>query len=172
MKRGFKGESCWFRLLSYICCLALCFFLLVKSFRVLSTSLIRKRGLYLQRLWCSASRLLIFTIVGKTLADSLVPHAHLWTWEPISSHLIFVRGSHMYELCKLMSIYRGCSELIFFCNFKFMHPVLSLVFAWQCLKFKTDQAQDAKKMEKLNNIFFALMARGPEGIRYFLPLIF
>ncbi|KAI3773039.1 hypothetical protein L6452_04236 [Arctium lappa] len=32
----------------------------------------------------------------------------------------------------------------------------------ECLKFKTDQAQDAKKMEKLNNIFFTLMARGPE----------
>ncbi|CAL5353702.1 unnamed protein product [Camellia sinensis] len=31
-----------------------------------------------------------------------------------------------------------------------------------CLKFKTDQAQEAKKMEKLNNIFFTLMARGPE----------
>lgn len=30
--------------------------------------------------------------------------------------------------------------------------------------FKTDQAQDAKKMEKLNNIFFALMTRGPDGI--------
>ncbi|RZC24927.1 Signal recognition particle 9 kDa protein [Glycine soja] len=25
-----------------------------------------------------------------------------------------------------------------------------------------DQAQEAKKMEKLNNIFFTLMARGPE----------
>ncbi|KAE9453636.1 hypothetical protein C3L33_14465, partial [Rhododendron williamsianum] len=33
----------------------------------------------------------------------------------------------------------------------------------QCLKFKMDQAQDAKKMEKLNNIFFTLMSRGPEG---------
>uniref|UniRef100_A0ACD6AJC1 Uncharacterized protein n=1 Tax=Avena sativa TaxID=4498 RepID=A0ACD6AJC1_AVESA len=32
-----------------------------------------------------------------------------------------------------------------------------------CLKFKTDQAQDAKKMEKLNNIFFALMTRGPDA---------
>ncbi|KAH1261434.1 hypothetical protein AAZX31_02G135000 [Glycine max] len=31
-----------------------------------------------------------------------------------------------------------------------------------CLKYKTDQAQEAKKMEKLNNIFFTLMARGPE----------
>ncbi|XP_052880766.1 signal recognition particle 9 kDa protein-like isoform X2 [Gossypium arboreum] len=31
-----------------------------------------------------------------------------------------------------------------------------------CLKFKTDQAQEAKKMEKLNNIFFTLMARGPD----------
>ncbi|KAI8562837.1 hypothetical protein RHMOL_Rhmol03G0066300 [Rhododendron molle] len=34
---------------------------------------------------------------------------------------------------------------------------------WLCLKFKTDQAHDAKKMEKLNNIFFALMSRGLEG---------
>ncbi|CAL9753754.1 unnamed protein product, partial [Musa acuminata subsp. burmannicoides] len=34
----------------------------------------------------------------------------------------------------------------------------------QCLKFKTDQAQDAKKMEKLTNIFFTLMVRGPDGI--------
>ncbi|CAK8560237.1 unnamed protein product [Lathyrus sativus] len=32
----------------------------------------------------------------------------------------------------------------------------------QCLKYKTDQAQEIKKMEKLNNIFFTLMARGPE----------
>ncbi|KNA24072.1 hypothetical protein SOVF_018280 [Spinacia oleracea] len=40
--------------------------------------------------------------------------------------------------------------------------VLKVTDNKQCLKFKTDQAQDAKKMEKLNNIFFALMARGPE----------
>jgi signal recognition particle subunit SRP9 len=33
----------------------------------------------------------------------------------------------------------------------------------QCLKFKTDQAQEAKKMEKLNNLFFTLMSRGPDG---------
>ncbi|XP_031255371.1 signal recognition particle 9 kDa protein isoform X2 [Pistacia vera] len=39
---------------------------------------------------------------------------------------------------------------------------LALVITVKCLKFKTDQAQDAKKMEKLNNIFFALMARGPD----------
>jgi hypothetical protein len=36
----------------------------------------------------------------------------------------------------------------------------------QCLKYKTDQAQEAKKMEKLNNIFFTLMARGPEGMSF------
>ncbi|KAK6937610.1 SRP9 domain [Dillenia turbinata] len=36
-------------------------------------------------------------------------------------------------------------------------------FVLSCLKFKTDQAQDAKKMEKLNNIFFTLMVRGPEA---------
>ncbi|KAH9785536.1 Signal recognition particle 9 kDa protein [Citrus sinensis] len=39
---------------------------------------------------------------------------------------------------------------------------LGLLIWEECLKFKTDQAQDAKKMEKLNNIFFALMARGPD----------
>eukprot|EP00246_Nothoceros_aenigmaticus_P006435 TRINITY_DN1931_c0_g1_i2.p2 TRINITY_DN1931_c0_g1~~TRINITY_DN1931_c0_g1_i2.p2 ORF type:complete len:104 (+),score=20.58 TRINITY_DN1931_c0_g1_i2:138-449(+) len=33
-----------------------------------------------------------------------------------------------------------------------------------CLKFKTDQAQDAKKMEKLNNVFFTMMARGPDAV--------
>jgi signal recognition particle subunit SRP9 len=31
------------------------------------------------------------------------------------------------------------------------------------LKFKTDQAQDAKKMEKLNTIFFTLMTHGPDA---------
>ncbi|KAF2588395.1 hypothetical protein F2Q70_00040524 [Brassica cretica] len=29
-------------------------------------------------------------------------------------------------------------------------------------KVNLDQAQEAKKMEKLNNIFFTLMARGPD----------
>ncbi|XP_002306822.3 signal recognition particle 9 kDa protein isoform X2 [Populus trichocarpa] len=33
----------------------------------------------------------------------------------------------------------------------------------KCLKFKTDQAQDVKKMEKLNNLFFTLMSRGPDA---------
>ncbi|KAK6940727.1 SRP9 domain [Dillenia turbinata] len=41
--------------------------------------------------------------------------------------------------------------------------VLKVTDNRECLKFKTDQAQDAKKMEKLNNIFFTLMARGPEA---------
>ncbi|KAJ0791316.1 putative signal recognition particle, SRP9/SRP14 subunit, signal recognition particle SRP9 [Helianthus annuus] len=45
-----------------------------------------------------------------------------------------------------------------------------MVYLLQCLKFKTDQAQDAKKMEKLNNIFFTLMARGPESITITLTL--
>jgi signal recognition particle subunit SRP9 len=35
--------------------------------------------------------------------------------------------------------------------------------ALQCLKFKTDQAQDAKKMEKLNTLFFTLMTKGENG---------
>ncbi|CAI7770627.1 unnamed protein product [Closterium sp. NIES-54] len=33
-----------------------------------------------------------------------------------------------------------------------------------CIKFRTDQAQDAKKMERLNNLLFTLMARGPDAI--------
>ncbi|KAJ6849380.1 signal recognition particle 9 kDa protein [Iris pallida] len=41
--------------------------------------------------------------------------------------------------------------------------VLKVTDNRQCLKFKTDQAQEAKKMEKLNNIFFTLMARGPDA---------
>ncbi|KAJ0113351.1 hypothetical protein Patl1_03230 [Pistacia atlantica] len=41
-------------------------------------------------------------------------------------------------------------------------PEATDLHVFECLKFKTDQAQDAKKMEKLNNIFFALMARGPD----------
>ncbi|KAK2458900.1 signal recognition particle 9 kDa protein [Trifolium repens] len=40
--------------------------------------------------------------------------------------------------------------------------VLKVTDNRQCLKYKTDQAQEAKKMEKLNNIFFTLMARGPD----------
>ncbi|KAH6813690.1 Signal recognition particle [Perilla frutescens var. frutescens] len=40
--------------------------------------------------------------------------------------------------------------------------VLKVTDNRECIKFKTDQAQDAKKMEKFNNIFFTLMARGPE----------
>ncbi|XP_066372403.1 signal recognition particle 9 kDa protein-like isoform X1 [Miscanthus floridulus] len=41
--------------------------------------------------------------------------------------------------------------------------VLKVTDDRECLKFKTDQAQDGKKMEKLNNIFFALMTRGPDA---------
>ncbi|CAM8927499.1 unnamed protein product [Rhodiola kirilowii] len=36
----------------------------------------------------------------------------------------------------------------------------------ECIKYKTDQAQDLKKLEKLNNMFFTLMARGPEGTAF------
>ncbi|KAK9087191.1 hypothetical protein Syun_029585 [Stephania yunnanensis] len=41
--------------------------------------------------------------------------------------------------------------------------VLKVTDNRECLKFKTDQAQDAKKMEKLNNIFFILMTKGPDA---------
>jgi signal recognition particle subunit SRP9 len=47
-----------------------------------------------------------------------------------------------------------------------MFVMLTVVVFEQCLKYKTDQAQEAKKMEKLNNIFFTLMARGPEGMSF------
>ncbi|KAG6403041.1 hypothetical protein SASPL_135257 [Salvia splendens] len=41
--------------------------------------------------------------------------------------------------------------------------VLKVTDDRECIKFKTDQAQDAKKMEKFNNISFTLMARGPDA---------
>ncbi|KAG8076267.1 hypothetical protein GUJ93_ZPchr0006g44345 [Zizania palustris] len=41
--------------------------------------------------------------------------------------------------------------------------VLKVTDNFECLKFKTDQAQDAKKMEKLNTIFFTLMTHGPDA---------
>ncbi|TKY52701.1 Signal recognition particle 9 kDa protein [Spatholobus suberectus] len=46
-------------------------------------------------------------------------------------------------------------------TYKMFLKLIVIVFD-QCLKYKTDQAQEAKKLEKLNNIFFTLMARGPE----------
>ncbi|XP_065861020.1 signal recognition particle 9 kDa protein [Euphorbia lathyris] len=49
--------------------------------------------------------------------------------------------------------YRHCDGML----------VLKVTDNKECLKFKTDQAQDAKKMEKLNNIFFMLMSRGPDA---------
>lgn len=71
----------------------------------------------------------------------------------------------VYKTSKLLVwTHRLLASIIFWCN------ALAMKFFWlkllpvQCLKFKTDQAQDAKKMEKLNNIFFALMTRGPDGI--------
>ncbi|TVU11778.1 hypothetical protein EJB05_45380, partial [Eragrostis curvula] len=49
------------------------------------------------------------------------------------------------------------------CDWLVLDPGLARDRLWICLKFKTDQAQDAKKMEKLNNIFFTLMTRGPDA---------
>jgi signal recognition particle subunit SRP9 len=42
--------------------------------------------------------------------------------------------------------------------------VLKVTDNRECLKFKTDQAQDMRKMEKLNNLFFTMMARGPDAV--------
>lgn len=33
----------------------------------------------------------------------------------------------------------------------------------QCVKYKTDQVQDVKKLEKLNNLAFLVATRGPEA---------
>ncbi|KAJ7972704.1 Signal recognition particle 9 kDa protein [Quillaja saponaria] len=41
--------------------------------------------------------------------------------------------------------------------------VLKVTDNRECLKYKTDQAQEARKMEKLNSIFFTLMSRGPDA---------
>lgn len=58
----------------------------------------------------------------------------------------------------LIPLFNGCANLSYSWD--------AFDLSWQCLKFKTDQAQDAKKMEKLNNIFFTMMARGPEGFSF------
>lgn len=43
----------------------------------------------------------------------------------------------------------------------------------QCLQYKTDQQSDVKKVEKLNNLFFGLIAKGveekPEGTVQLAP---
>ena len=47
-------------------------------------------------------------------------------------------------------------------------PLFSPVPPLQCLQYKTDQQADLKKIEKLNRVFFALMATGappPPGAR-------
>ncbi|XP_065046072.1 signal recognition particle 9 kDa protein-like isoform X4 [Musa acuminata AAA Group] len=41
--------------------------------------------------------------------------------------------------------------------------ILNVTDNRECLKFRTDQAQNARKMEKLNNIFFTLMVSGPDA---------
>mmetsp|Transcript_7344 Transcript_7344/g.17651 ORF Transcript_7344/g.17651 Transcript_7344/m.17651 type:complete len:111 (-) Transcript_7344:90-422(-) len=41
--------------------------------------------------------------------------------------------------------------------------VLKVTDDKECLLFKTDQQQDARRMEKLNNLFFILMTKGGEA---------
>ena len=43
--------------------------------------------------------------------------------------------------------------------------IQSAVYTLQCLQFKTDQQQDLKKLERINQLFFALFSHGelPEG---------
>ncbi|EEF41411.1 signal recognition particle 9 kDa protein [Ricinus communis] len=57
------------------------------------------------------------------------------------------------DLTRYVMKYRHCDGML----------VLTVSDNKESLKFKTDQAQDAKKMEKLNNIFFTLMSRGPDA---------
>ncbi|KAB2003549.1 hypothetical protein ES319_D11G139400v1 [Gossypium barbadense] len=66
---------------------------------------------------------------------------------------------------RTVQLFRADPESTRYCM-KYRHCdgklVLKVTDNKECLKFKTDQAQDARKMEKLNNIFFTLMARGPD----------
>ncbi|KAG8486854.1 hypothetical protein CXB51_020313 [Gossypium anomalum] len=66
---------------------------------------------------------------------------------------------------RTVQLFRASPESTRYCM-KYRHCdgklVLKVTDNKECLKFKTDQAQEAKKMEKLNNIFFTLMARGPD----------
>ncbi|XP_022758350.1 signal recognition particle 9 kDa protein-like isoform X1 [Durio zibethinus] len=64
---------------------------------------------------------------------------------------------------RTVQLFRADPESTRYCM-KYRHCdgklVLKVTDNKECLKFKTDQAQEAKKMEKLNNIFFTLMAWG------------
>lgn len=48
-----------------------------------------------------------------------------------------------------------------------------LLLLLQCLKYKTDQQVDVRKMEKLNALFFAVTATGerPSGAHPVVPVL-
>lgn len=75
---------------------------------------------------------------------------------------------HKHIICTLKKYFIPLSLLLSKSHLTQMFLKLIVVVFDQCLKYKTDQAQEAKKMEKLNNIFFTLMARGPEGMSLFM----
>lgn len=93
----------------------------------------------------------------KSLSSILI-FLDSWRFPVCHKHVKLLSVSFPYGLCMSLEM------VVYFCS--------SLL---QCLKFKTDQAQDLRKMEKLNNTFFSMMARGPDGMlnntsSSFLPL--
>ncbi|KAK3036858.1 hypothetical protein RJ639_031476, partial [Escallonia herrerae] len=104
----------------------------------------------------------------KTLRTSLLPEirrpATALSPPYISGQMVYMTTWDDF-VDKSVQLFRANPEKTRYCT-KYRHCdgklVLKVTDDKECIKFKTDQAQDAKKMEKLNNIFFTLMARGPE----------
>jgi len=87
--------------------------------------------------------------------------------------LLKINSKRLLPLCTIYSSWKQvdnkqlslfiCHDIWILCILFSNASMSMFVLFCQCLKFKTDQAQDAKKMEKLNNLFFTLMSRGPDG---------
>ncbi|MBA0680681.1 hypothetical protein Goari_012368, partial [Gossypium aridum] len=93
--------------------------------------------------------------------DSLIPY---FGSSSIDGAMVYVTSWDEF-VERTVQLFRASPESTRYCM-KYRHCdgklVLKVTDNKECLKFKTDQAQEAKKMEKLNNIFFTLMARGPD----------
>ncbi|KAK7373562.1 hypothetical protein VNO80_06977 [Phaseolus coccineus] len=87
-------------------------------------------------------------IVSKSLSGAMV---YITEWDKFVEQTIELFRADP-DSTRYVMKYRHCDGKL----------VLKVTDNRQCLKYKTDQAQEAKKMEKLNNMFFALMARGPD----------
>ncbi|TXG63767.1 hypothetical protein EZV62_010761 [Acer yangbiense] len=107
---------------------------------------------------------LVYKGITVTAQDMFLPSLGLKCWVALCCHAEIPSSNHHFVIVVGFAnvlVEARCILAFTYQMLIFIRPRISGVVL-ACLKFKTDQAQDAKKMEKLNNIFFALMARGPD----------